>query len=90
MIGVCVDEQPAHSREHVARPGGRIHLGYLDHELVQPGRWVFEPCGEVLALHERPLRMPLPAARAHSAALVAAQLAAHLADSWRVLRWARP
>jgi len=44
----------------------------------------------VLALHERPLRMPLPAARAHSAALVAAQLAAHLADSWRVLRWARP
>src|SRR5271169_153975 len=90
MIGVLVDEQLTQSRDHIARPRGREHLGDLGDELVQPGRWVLEPRGEVLALHERPPRMPLPASRTHTVALVAAQLAASLADSRWILRWSRP
>jgi hypothetical protein len=72
MIGVLVNEQLTQSGKHIARPPGRKHLGYMDNEVVQPGRWILESRGQVLALHERPLRMALPTSRAHAAALMAA------------------
>ena len=91
MIGVLVVEQPPELGDRHTRAAWRISFRETGDQARQPVRRVGKTCYEMLAGNMRPIRMTLPAPRAHATAGMTAQLAAGDADARRLLRrpWSR-
>jgi hypothetical protein len=61
VAGVPVFQQPAQHGDHGAGAGGAVPRREMGDEAAQPVRRVRQPGGEVRSLHERAVRVTLPA-----------------------------